>query len=177
MLWHKTRNCVSGNDTLGGVAIAAFSANPEKNIPTHFAMLDLPDLTDIFVVNLLESELGDEENTIIGGFSCAQRGNGFEQIVDVWEGATFYEQAMTLHEVCIETATISTLDQAAQEVLKDGSLAHCLNKLPKELSSGERKAITRPLSNLFLQYELARCLDILGTEVMRPVATWLVKKV
>ncbi len=160
----------------GGCAIATFSANAEKNLPAHVDMLDLPKLTDIFVADLIESDLGDEENTVIGGFNCAQSGNGFEQIVDIWEGETFYEQAMTLREVCITAGITSRLDRAAQEVLQESGLAYIFHKPTGDLSPGERRAITRPLGKLFLAYELERCIDILSEEIMRPVATWLGEK-
>lgn len=160
----------------GGYAIAAFGANAEKNRPAHVDMLDLPKLTDIFVVELIESDLGDEETTVIGGFNCAQSGNGFAQIVDIWAGETFYEQAMTLREVCMTAGRTSMLDRAAQEVLQESGLAPLLHKPTEALRPGERRAIARPLGERFLAYELERCMDMLGEEVMRPLAHWLDEK-
>ncbi len=53
----------------GGVAVAALSGNPYMKTEAHFAALDLPELTDLFVSSLVESQLSNEVNLTSSGFA------------------------------------------------------------------------------------------------------------
>ena len=66
----------------GGVAVAAYSANPLFSAPDRFSAFDLPSMTDTFTHDLIQVELGTKTDQIIGGFAHAQLGSGLSLLED-----------------------------------------------------------------------------------------------
>src|SRR6266700_4003405 len=106
MILQATEGCGPGHALVylaatpwGGIAVAAFSAQPARSISAGFAALALPALTEELVRTLIETRLADSEY-ITGGFDCAQRGNVFE-LLQAWPGTTFRERADALHAACV----------------------------------------------------------------------------
>jgi tetratricopeptide (TPR) repeat protein len=155
----------------GGMALAAFSANPQMSTSSRFAALMLPELTSDVIGDLIESHLHDASE-ITGGFDCAQRGNALE-LLALWRGASLLEQAETLHAACMEATHTGSLDIAAQTVISLPELAHLSAQPLDALSDGQRTLLASTLGHLVLQHELARCLPVLAEVALKRVAAWL----
>src|SRR6266567_4381234 len=141
MILQATEGCGPGHALVylaatpwGGIAVAAFSAQPARSTSAGFAALALPALTEELVRTLIETRLADSEYTT-GGFDCAQRGNVFE-LLQAWPGTTFRERAGALHAACVAREHPCTIDAAAQFVLALPELApfvdHPLTNLSEE---------------------------------------------
>src|SRR5260370_789246 len=84
MILQATEGCGPGHALVylaatpwGGIAVAAFSAQPPRSISAGFAALALPALTEELVRTFIETPLADSEY-ITRGLHCPQRGNVFE---------------------------------------------------------------------------------------------------
>jgi CHAT domain-containing protein len=155
----------------GGVAVAAFSSQPDKSLSARFAALTLPTLTDEFVKTLIETRLADSEY-ITGGFDCAQRGNVFA-LLQAWPGTTFHEQADALHAACVTSMHTGTIDVAAQSVLALIELAPLLDQTLTTLSEESSSLLASTLNHAALQHELQRCQSALQETMLQPLFSWL----
>ena len=155
----------------GGVAIAAFGEH--GLIPARFATLHLPDLTEKFVHELSETRLEVGSECITGGFTLAQRGEGFEHLCALWDGETFQAKEEAFHAVCGQRQQHSLLDRAAREALACAPFA-ALAKLPlAELDCDERGLLQATFDACFLKVELQNCQEQLATVVLHPLIAWL----
>jgi CHAT domain-containing protein/tetratricopeptide (TPR) repeat protein len=155
----------------GGVAVAAFSAQPVRSISSAFAALALPALTEEFVRALIETRLSDSEY-ITGGFDCAQRGNVLE-LLQAWPGTTFRECAGALHAACLARAHTGTIDAAAQLVLALPQLAPLIDQSLPALSEENSSLLASTLNHAVLQRELQRCQSALNKTMLQPLIRWL----
>lgn len=155
----------------GGIAVAAFSTQPDKQLSAHFAALALPTLTENFVRALIETHLADSEYST-GGFDCAQRGNVFA-LLQAWPGTTFREQANALHTACVISMHTGTIDAAAQRVLTLLELTPLFDQTLTTLSEESSSLLANTLNHAVLQCELQRCQSALHETMLQPLVAWL----
>jgi len=159
----------------GGAAVAAFGADRQHGAGGRFVSLDLPELTDNFVHNLIETELDPLSGHKIGGYAHAQEGNGYSVLLrrQDWPGETFKARAESLHSTCEMAGVKSTLDKVTQKILTIPELAVLTDRPTDELSDRENAWLDSVLAEYFMRFEITRCLAQLSTTVMRPVVHWL----
>ncbi len=180
MILQATEGCGPGHALVylaatpwGGIAVAAFSAQPARSISAGFAALTLPALTEELVRTLIETRLADSEY-ITGGFDCAQRGNVFE-LLQAWPGTTFRERAGALHAACVAREHPCTIDAAAQFVLALPELAPFVDHPLTDLSEERTSLLASTLNHAVLQRELQRCQSALNRTLLQPLLAWLHK--
>src|SRR6266581_5553505 len=180
MILQATEGCGPGHALVylaatpwGGIAVAAFSAQPARSISAGFAALALPALTEELVRTLIETRLADSEY-ITGGFDCAQRGNVFE-LLQAWPGTTFRERADALHAACVAREHPCTIDAAAQFVLALPELAPFVDHPLTNLSEERTSLLASTLNHAVLQRELQRCQSALNRTMLQPLLAWLHK--
>src|SRR6266581_2915387 len=178
MILQATEGCGPGHALVylaatpwGGIAVAAFSAQPARSISAGFAALALPALTEELVRTLIETRLADSEYTT-GGFDCAQRGNVFE-LLQAWPGTTFRERAGALHAACVAREHPCTIDAAAQFVLALPELAPFVDHPLTNLSEERTSLLASTLNHAVLQRELQRCQSALNRTMLQPLLVWL----
>ncbi len=157
----------------GGAGVTAFSANPVLHTQARFDTLELPLLTDRLVAELIETRIDPHTRSIIGGFGHAQQGDMFSWLLYYWSGATFHERASVLHATCTAANLTSTLDSAAQDVLRTPSLKHLVDQLFNELHANDRDFLASAMQRLLLKLELRRCLATLTEVALQPLVAWL----
>jgi CHAT domain-containing protein len=157
----------------GGTIVAALSGSPDGVSSSRFASLDLPELTEAWVEALMETHLNDGSERVIGGYALAQVSESFEYVCQYWDGETFQAKAMAFHAACRQTKQESTLDRALQEAMSRGPFARLAKQPLTELSRESRSLLRATLSQLFLRYELDRCLPQLSKTVLYPLVVWL----
>jgi CHAT domain-containing protein/tetratricopeptide (TPR) repeat protein len=157
----------------GGIAVGVLGAYPSASGEDGFVSLDLPHFTMDFVNHLVEFQLSDDTQHIIGGFIHAQEGSAWGLIQQGWSGATFRQQAETLHAACKQTGQTSTLDAAAQELLTIPAVAHLVDGPLATLSETSRRTLGNTLNHLFLSQELSRCLKALADAGLCQLVSWL----
>ena len=157
----------------GGIAVGVLGAYPRASEKDCFVSLDLPHFTTDFVDHLVESQLSDETQRIIGGFAHAQVGSAWGLIQQRWSGATFQQQAETLHGACKQTGQISTLDAAAQELLTISAVAQFVDQPLAALSETSLSTLENTLNHLFLSQELSCCLKALADAGLCQLVSWL----
>jgi len=155
----------------GGIAVAAMST--QRSSSASFAALDLPDLKEAFVNALIEMRLDDGSERRIGGLTLAQMSEGFEQLQQQWNGETLQAKAKALRAACRKSKQESTLDSAAQETMKRRPLTRAAKQPLASLNHAEQSELRITFDQIFLQQELDRCLEQLGTTVMHPLISWL----
>src|SRR6266567_4053427 len=180
MILQATEGCGPGHALVylaatpwGGIAVAAFSAQPARSTSAGFAALALPALTEELVRTLIETRLADSEYTT-GGFDCAQRGNVFE-LLQAWPGTTFRERAGALHAACVAREHPCTIDAAAQFVLALPELAPFVDHPLTNLSEERTSLLASTLNHAVLQRELQRCQSALNRTLLQPLLAWLHK--
>src|SRR6266702_3879805 len=180
MILQATEGCGPGHALVylaatpwGGIAVAAFSAQPARSISAGFAALALPALTEELVRTLIETRLADSEY-ITGGFDCAQRGNVFE-LLQAWPGTTFRERADALHAACVAREHPCTIDAAAQFVLALPELAPFVDHPLTNLSEERTSLLASTLNHAVLQRVLQRCQSALNRTLLQPLLAWLHK--
>jgi len=161
----------------GGYALAVLNTNPQLSLPSRIAVLELPEFTGAFLHDLIDTRLTEERPSVIGGFAYAQEGGGaaLAMLLD-WLGETFRQSASALHMACVAANKSSTLDEAAQQILRDPKLAPLLDTPFRELEGLDELILARRLDKEFLSCELQRCLPMLSRSVMRPLVEWLRKE-
>jgi tetratricopeptide (TPR) repeat protein len=155
----------------GGAAVAALSDNGSST--ARFTSLDLPDLTETFINLLIETRLNDASERVIGGFMLAQTGEGFARLCQQWDGETFYEKANALHAACLHTQQASMLDHAFQEAMSYPPFASLAEQPLAQLDPEDQSLLMTTLDTFFLQHELKRCQEQLGTTILHPLVVWL----
>ncbi len=160
----------------GGMALAALAGRPAMNSEAHFATLDLPALTYRFVGDLVEDNLGDESNPVIGGFVYAQEGNGYRLIRQGWSGETFRARAEGLHAFCAAHGRRSKLDEATQYLLGLPALSRIVDQPLHKLTASDVASLEAAIAFHHLQRELPYCLEVLAKTLMRPVVSWLLEQ-
>ncbi len=146
--------CLVSCDSLGGMALTLFSANPQTDEPKRFAVLELPELTTNIVETLTYGNEDKEMQRKLGGFMCAQNGSIFDYLVDQWIKLPERDRSRLLtgweittrtnrlrvylstplssvfellHDVCQQQQISSTFDAACQEVAKKPELQNGIN--------------------------------------------------
>ncbi|HVB24390.1 MAG TPA: CHAT domain-containing protein [Ktedonobacteraceae bacterium] len=164
----------------GGFALTAFSSQPATQTKAHFDLLNLPDLTEEWISELIESRTEyNKESVIVGGFAWAQERRGLTLLPasSIAPGSfTFRDQAAFLHALCAGRTIDSMLDRAVQDLLRPAEFADSIDLPMHELTTSASTRLARGLETLFLRYELQRGLDILGKLAVHSLATWLQKK-
>src|SRR6266699_1288376 len=178
MILQATEGCGPGHALVylaatpwGGIAVAAFSAQPARSISAGFAALALPALTEELVRTLIATRLADSEY-LTGGFDCAQRGNVFE-LLQAWPGTTFRERADALHAACVAREHPCTIDAAAQFVLALPELAPFVDHPLTNLSEERTSLLASTLNHAVLQRELQRCQSALNRTMLQLLLVWL----
>jgi CHAT domain-containing protein/tetratricopeptide (TPR) repeat protein len=157
----------------GGIALAAFGVYLNRRSQVRFAVLDLPDLTDAMMAELIDVRLHDSTECIIGGFSLAQVGGGFDQILQDWSGETFQARVRALHTACRRNRQESTLDISARAALALRPFSRLAKRPLVSLSRTERSLLNATFGQIFLQQELQRSLNTLGQIALHPLSVWL----
>lgn len=155
----------------GGVAVAAFGEQDSSS--AHLAALALPDLTEAFVNTLVETRLDEQ---LLGGFALAQRGEGFAQLCQQWEGETFLAKIHELQAACLTLQQPSTLVAAAQAAMACSPFAALTNQALASLDREDYTLLQSTFDTFFLQRELTHCLEQLSTIVLTPMMAWLQKQ-
>lgn len=186
----------------GGMAVAALSADYElkngehqQDITSRFLAIKLPQLTESRVLDLLGTRLESGSEAVIGGYGYAQEygeRRGLSMLRPwVRKGGTFRETAMALHAECQAAGKLSTLDEAAQEMLADPAFASLVDASLDDTPLGIDRPIfvdidelkTEGLGNLarkfwpiFLRYEIERCFNVLRDAAFSPLITSLLQQ-
>ncbi len=160
----------------GGMAVAAFNANPEQGTQTRIATLVLPGLRDDTIVHLMGVGLKQRGTPIIGGYYYAQDHLGYTLLLQDWRGVSFQGYAEDLNDACFREEKEGLLDRAAQDVLADAEVAHLVGQPLKSLEkdSKSKSLLEGKFNDRFLKLEIQRVLDTLSQTEIPTMVDWLV---